>query len=117
MVHSNGTLRIPHTKETDQGESHICMQWLCNFVEVLHAHTENSWQSRPVLLHFMQLGLWFLEHFADGKDSLNSPRSPSLDIGAHPTPLPVLCQSQLFMQLCGEMYQGADPGGEKRNLK
>lgn len=77
-------------------------------------NTESSWKSRPVLLHSMQPGLWFLEHFSNGKDNLNSPGSPSsLDMGTHPTPLPVLCQSQLFMQLCGEMYQGADLDGEK----
>lgn len=80
-------------------------------------HSENSWQSRPVLLDFMQLELWFLEHFSDGKGSLNSPDSPSLDTGVHPTSLPVLRQSQRFMQLCGKMFQGAGLGGEKRNLK
>lgn len=80
-------------------------------------HTESSLQSRPVLLDFMQLGLWFLEHFSDGKDSLNSPGSPPLDIGAHLTSLPVLWQSQLFMQLCGKMLQGGDLSREKRNLK
>lgn len=118
MVPSNGTPRTARTKETDQGESPICMQRLPSFVEVLRAHTESSCQSRPVLLHFTQVGPWFLEHFSDGKDSLNSPGSPSSsDTGAHPTPLPVLCQSQLFLQLCEEMYQGADPGWEKRNLK
>lgn len=38
VVHSNGTLRAARTKELDQGESHMCMQWLPNFVEVIHAH-------------------------------------------------------------------------------
>lgn len=94
--------------------------FVCSGLPVLYGffiHTESSWQSRPVLLDFMQLGLWFLEHFSDGKDSLYSPGSPSLDIGAHPTSLHALCQSQQFMQLCGKMFQEADLGGEKRNPK
>lgn len=82
-------------------------------------HTESSWKSRAVLLHFKQLRLWFLEHFSDGKSSLNNPASPP-SFGHWCPPhlsLSVVCQRQLFMQLRGEVSQGADLGGDKRNLK